>query len=61
MTSLVYIDSFYYKFQEMQNQMKMLNPKQNMPEMSEILTSWLGGGSSGSKNKAVKPKPPRRR
>jgi hypothetical protein len=43
---------------EMQSQMNMLNPKQNLPEISEILTSWFG---SGQTKKAVKPKPSKRR
>ena len=41
--------------QEMQSQINLLNPKQNLPEMSELLTSWLGGGSS-SKKPASRPK-----
>ena len=45
---------FIYLFQEMQNMNSFMNPKQNMPEMSELLTSWLGGGQSTKK--AIKPK-----
>jgi len=45
---------------EMQSQMNMLSPKPNLPEMSELLTQWLGGGSSSAK-KQVKQKPPKRR
>ena len=29
--------------------MNFLNPKQNMPDMSEMLTSWLGGGTAAKK------------
>jgi len=39
---------------EMQN-FNILNPRQNVPDMSEMLTSWFGGGSSSQK-KAVKAK-----
>ncbi|ELT92675.1 hypothetical protein CAPTEDRAFT_208098 [Capitella teleta] len=45
---------------EMQQSMNMFtNPKQNMPDISETLTSWLGGnpaaGNAG--RKAAKPRP----
>ncbi|XP_053388455.1 ER membrane protein complex subunit 7-like [Mercenaria mercenaria] len=39
---------------EMQSQMKALNDKSSLPDMSEMLAGWLGGGSSsksGSKQK----------
>ena len=36
--------------QEMQQQMSFLNnPKQNMPDMSELFTSWFGGGQQPKK------------
>lgn len=40
---------------EMQSQMKALNEKSSLPDMSEMLAGWLGGGSSSkstSKQKA---------
>jgi len=42
--------------QDFQNQMNLLNAKQNMPELSELVTSWLGGGQAkkSSKPKALK-------
>jgi len=39
---------------EMQSQMNMLNPKQNMPELSELMAGWFGGGAP---KKPVKSKP----
>ncbi|XP_060084493.1 ER membrane protein complex subunit 7-like [Ylistrum balloti] len=41
---------------EMQNQMKALNDKSSMPDISEILAGWLGGNDNKktSKSKAVK-------
>ena len=48
-------------FQEMQSQMNMLNPKQNLPEMSELLTSWLGGGTTTKKTTKPKSSRPGRR
>ncbi|KAK2165144.1 hypothetical protein LSH36_54g05035 [Paralvinella palmiformis] len=41
---------------DFQNQMNLLNAKQNMPELSELVTSWLGGGQAkkSSKPKALK-------
>ncbi|XP_021341452.1 ER membrane protein complex subunit 7-like [Mizuhopecten yessoensis] len=41
---------------EMQSQMKALNDKSAMPDISEMLAGWLGGGDSkkASKTKAVK-------
>lgn len=44
---------------EMQSQMNMLNPKQNMPEISELFTSWLGVGKP--EKKATKSKATKRR
>ena len=38
----------------MQQQMSFLNNKQQMPEMSEVLSNWLGGGKKPAKAKAVK-------
>lgn len=42
--------------QEMQNQMKALNDKSNLPDFSEMMANFFGGGSSSkkSKTKAVK-------
>eukprot|EP00918_Siedleckia_nematoides_P107310 GHVU01233992.1.p1 GENE.GHVU01233992.1~~GHVU01233992.1.p1 ORF type:complete len:106 (+),score=15.25 GHVU01233992.1:342-659(+) len=45
---------------EMQSQMNILNPKQNMPEISEIFTNWFGGGATAAK-KTIKPKSTKRR
>ena len=47
----------YHGWQEMQQSMNMLtNPKQNMPDISETLTNWFGGGgSSTSSGSAKKP------
>jgi len=36
---------------EMEQQMKMFNSKQSMPDVSEMLSSWLGG--TGANKKAV--------
>lgn len=38
--------------QEMQNQMKALNDKSNLPDFSEMLAGFFGGGSSAKKSKA---------
>lgn len=42
-------------------QMSMLQPQQNLPDAAELLTKWLGGGSSssnsGTKKKELKNKP----
>lgn len=50
-SALNYYVSFFS--QEMQSQMKALNDKSSLPDMSEMLAGWLGGGastkSSGSK------------
>lgn len=43
---------------DLQNQMNMLNPKQNMPDLSEMMTSWLG---SGPPKKPAKSKPAKKR
>ncbi|KAH3843026.1 ER membrane protein complex subunit 7-like [Dreissena polymorpha] len=40
---------------EMQSQMKALNDRSSMPDFSETLTSWLGGGSN-KKNRKDKTK-----
>ena len=48
--------SFYY-FQEMQSQMNILNAKQQMPDMAELITSMFGGGTK----KTTKSKPSKRR
>lgn len=34
----------------MQQTMGILNPKQSLPELSEVFTKLFGGGSSGSSN-----------
>jgi len=41
---------------EMANQMNMLNPKQQMPDLSEMFTSLLGGGKKSIKSKKDKRK-----
>jgi len=45
---------------EMQQQMKIINAKQSMPDVSEFLSSWLGGGvkrgSGAGARKALKKK-----
>ena len=46
----------YFSLQEMQTQMKALNDKSNLPDMSEMLAGWLGGGSKKSGSKAGKRK-----
>ncbi|KAI0237691.1 ER membrane protein complex subunit 7 [Lamellibrachia satsuma] len=48
---------------EMQNQMKMFSPKENLPDLSEMFTSALGGSSSTSSanKRPSRPKPPKRR
>jgi len=41
---------------EMQSQMNMLNPKQSLPDVSEMLAGWFGGAEPKKKNKPVKRK-----
>ncbi|XP_064636633.1 endoplasmic reticulum membrane protein complex subunit 7-like [Lineus longissimus] len=43
---------------EMQSQMNMLNPRQQMPEVSEMFTNWFGGG--GKKSSSVSKAKPRK-
>ena len=40
----------------MQSQMKAINDKSNMPDISEMLVGWLGGGAGAKKDKAKKKK-----
>jgi hypothetical protein len=52
--------------QEMQQTMGILNPKQSLPELSEVFTKLFGGGSTGSSSsggvkKANKLKPAKKR
>ena len=42
----------FFLLQEMQNQMKALNDKSNLPDFSEMLAGFFGGGSSAKKSKA---------
>ncbi|KAK2178026.1 hypothetical protein NP493_565g02013 [Ridgeia piscesae] len=49
---------------DLQNQMKMFSPKESMPDLSEMITSALGGSStsgSASKKTNARPKPVKRR
>ena len=45
-------------FQEMQ-QMSLLQPQQNMPDMTELMMKWLGGSDNknSNKKKEIKSKP----
>ena len=42
----------------MQSQMNMLNPKQNLPDVSEMLAGFFGGGTT---KKPTKSKPVKRK
>ena len=48
--------TFRFYLQDLQNQMNILNPKQGMPDLSEMMTNLLGGGQpkKSTKPKAVK-------
>lgn len=43
----------------MQSQMKALNEKSSVPDMAEMLTSWLGGGDTKKSSKPKARKSPR--
>ena len=45
---------FLYLLQEMQQTMGILNPKQSLPELSEVFTKLFGGGGSGGGTVAKK-------
>jgi len=42
-----------FEKQEMQQTMGILNPKQSLPELSEVFTKLFGGGSSGNSLKKI--------
>ena len=46
----------FHLFQEMQTQMKALNDKSHLPDMSEMLAGWLGGGAKKTSSKPGKRK-----
>ena len=53
-----------FSLQEMQESMKMLNPKQGLPDFSEMLTNWAGGASTKtppSSKQKTQSKPSRRK